>query len=194
MRITYLLGAICSGLLALGTTSTYAVLIIDPTTSCPDAGHGDTGVGHCDFGNENNNQDVLDAIDLLHPDLIELYKADQVNDNPPDESGSFMDDYTTEFDPANDPEDAWITHDGPDSISCGSCFALIKDGNATPAWYLFDISDWDGTEDLHFENFWTGQGAISHVSILAPIPVPAAVWLFGSGLLGLVGIARRKRT
>jgi hypothetical protein len=28
----------------------------------------------------------------------------------------------------------------------------------------------------------------------APIPVPAAVWLFGSGLLGLVGIARRKKS
>jgi len=27
----------------------------------------------------------------------------------------------------------------------------------------------------------------------APVPVPAAVWLFGSGLLGLVGIARRKK-
>lgn len=26
----------------------------------------------------------------------------------------------------------------------------------------------------------------------APVPVPAAVWLFGSGLLGLVGVARRK--
>ena len=25
------------------------------------------------------------------------------------------------------------------------------------------------------------------------VPVPAAVWLFGSGLLGLVGVARRKR-
>jgi len=25
------------------------------------------------------------------------------------------------------------------------------------------------------------------------VPVPAAVWLFGSGLLGLIGIARRKR-
>lgn len=25
-----------------------------------------------------------------------------------------------------------------------------------------------------------------------PIPVPAAVWLFGSGLLGLIGVARRK--
>jgi len=28
---------------------------------------------------------------------------------------------------------------------------------------------------------------------LAVVPVPAAVWLFGSGLLGLVGIARRKK-
>lgn len=27
---------------------------------------------------------------------------------------------------------------------------------------------------------------------LEPVPVPAAVWLFGSGLLGLVGVARRK--
>jgi hypothetical protein len=28
---------------------------------------------------------------------------------------------------------------------------------------------------------------------MAVVPVPAAVWLFGSGLLGLVGIARRKK-
>jgi len=25
------------------------------------------------------------------------------------------------------------------------------------------------------------------------IPLPAAVWLFGSGLLGLIGIARRRK-
>jgi hypothetical protein len=29
---------------------------------------------------------------------------------------------------------------------------------------------------------------------LTSVPVPAAAWLFGSGLLGLVGIARRKET
>jgi hypothetical protein len=29
--------------------------------------------------------------------------------------------------------------------------------------------------------------------IVDPIPVPAAVWLFGSGLLGLVGVARRRK-
>lgn len=28
----------------------------------------------------------------------------------------------------------------------------------------------------------------------AVVPIPAAVWLFGSGLLGLFGIARRKKT
>jgi hypothetical protein len=27
-----------------------------------------------------------------------------------------------------------------------------------------------------------------------PVPIPAAVWLFGSGLLGLIGISRRKKT
>jgi len=35
--------------------------------------------------------------------------------------------------------------------------------------------------------------ATSHVSAYGVVPVPAAVWLFGSGLLGLVGIARRKK-
>ena len=29
---------------------------------------------------------------------------------------------------------------------------------------------------------------------VTPVPVPAAVWMFGSGLIGLVGIARRRRT
>ena len=33
----------------------------------------------------------------------------------------------------------------------------------------------------------------SHISVYGVVPVPAAVWLFGSGLLGLVGVARRKR-
>lgn len=39
------------------------------------------------------------------------------------------------------------------------------------------------------EDFTRGQ-----FMYLAPVPVPPAVWLFGSGLLGLVGMARRKKT
>lgn len=35
--------------------------------------------------------------------------------------------------------------------------------------------------------------ALSNARAFSVVPVPAAVWLFGSGLLGLVGIARRKK-
>ena len=42
---------------------------------------------------------------------------------------------------------------------------------------------------------WTGangQGAFL-VRNVSPIPEPAAIWLLGSGLMGLIGVARRKR-
>jgi hypothetical protein len=37
---------------------------------------------------------------------------------------------------------------------------------------------------------FTGQSPV--FSIVTTVPVPAAAWLFGSGLLGLVGVARRR--
>lgn len=36
-------------------------------------------------------------------------------------------------------------------------------------------------------------GFSANFDFTTPVPVPAAVWLFGSGLLGLVGVARRKK-
>ena len=39
----------------------------------------------------------------------------------------------------------------------------------------------------------TDTGTGTDACQVAAVPVPAAVWLFGSGLLGLVGIARRKK-
>lgn len=36
-------------------------------------------------------------------------------------------------------------------------------------------------------------GAYSIAMLASPVPVPAAVWLLGSGLIGLVGVARRKK-
>ena len=42
---------------------------------------------------------------------------------------------------------------------------------------------------------FTGVGYQLHLEgTVEAIPVPAAVWLFGSGLLGLVGVARRRKT
>lgn len=45
------------------------------------------------------------------------------------------------------------------------------------------------TDAVNFQNV-SGSGCSFDTSA---IPIPAAVWLFGSGLLGLIGIARRKK-
>jgi hypothetical protein len=41
----------------------------------------------------------------------------------------------------------------------------------------------------------TGQLVIAgNAPVVSAVPLPAAVWLFGSGLLGLVGVSRRRKT
>jgi hypothetical protein len=47
-------------------------------------------------------------------------------------------------------------------------------------------TDW-GASGVVYDNLCVGSGCGAPA-----VPVPAAVWLFGSGLLGLVGVARRK--
>lgn len=44
---------------------------------------------------------------------------------------------------------------------------------------------------IHVQGFGDG-GSESFVNTTV-VPVPAAVWLFGSGLIGLIGVARRKK-
>ena len=48
--------------------------------------------------------------------------------------------------------------------------------------------------DADFLNDGGNVAELSNVRGYYVVPVPAAVWLFGSGLLGLVGIARRKHS
>jgi len=44
-------------------------------------------------------------------------------------------------------------------------------------------------------SFWQSTGELGENSAwVAAVPVPAAVWLFGSGLIGLAGLARRKQS
>lgn len=55
--------------------------------------------------------------------------------------------------------------------------------------------DWSNSFSVLVGGFLpvSGTATVSLAGIVAPVPVPAAVWLFGSGLLGLVSVARRKK-
>jgi hypothetical protein len=62
-----------------------------------------------------------------------------------------------------------------------------------------DISDFADDTDhiLEFSSTTLGENAVTNFFVddvsISAVPVPAAYWLFGSGLLGLVGISRRNK-
>ena len=81
-------------------------------------------------------------------------------------------------DPANNPADTGLA-----TISFGAC----NDGDAFTLTYDAHVPLNDPS------NFGGVAYSLSLEGTVSAVPVPAAVWLFGSGLLGLVGVARRKK-
>lgn len=70
-----------------------------------------------------------------------------------------------------------------DAITANS-FNFLSDMGGGEGTYLA-ASKWQSTGPAPFnDSAWVGA---------SPVPVPAAVWLFGSGLIGLVAVARRKK-
>ncbi len=75
-------------------------------------------------------------------------------------------------------------------------YMIVKDGNADPAWYLFNLTDyWDGIANIELEGFWPGddsKGQIGHISLHGTaVPLPGTLLLLGTGLLALVGVRRK---
>ncbi len=84
-------------------------------------------------------------------------------------------------------------------------FTGYLSGGGTPVTQSFQLSSF-GFSDFFFNSSFTNltsltwnQGMVPADSyqfdniVVSAVPIPAAVWLFGSGLLGLTGIARRKK-
>ena len=65
-----------------------------------------------------------------------------------------------------------------------------------PDWYYFqDVTSVSLLFYGYDPNNITGFAAINFAIddiVVNPVPIPSAVWLFGSGLIGLIGLARRK--
>ncbi len=61
--------------------------------------------------------------------------------------------------------------------------------NSSNAWvFNFNIGSQRNLDELVSLFAWAVRSGD-----VSAVPVPAAVWLFGSGLIGLLGIAKRKR-
>lgn len=142
-----------------------------------------------------NNPDAAD-VSAITGSFVELLYKDNVG-GVEEGMASFMTSYeTTYYNTALDPKDAILTYQGGD-VMTDAKWLLVKDGNTAPSWYLFNISSWDGIEDIYMNDFWPTQGAISHISIFGSstttsVPEASSIYLLAFGLLGLLGAARRK--
>jgi hypothetical protein len=58
---------------------------------------------------------------------------------------------------------------------------------------FIDFSGYTGISRIYFDDSSTSAGLAFGEITFQPVPIPAAVWLFGSGLLGLAGMSRRKK-
>jgi hypothetical protein len=78
--------------------------------------------------------------------------------------------------------------------SRSSSYSLISETFVSPLMGAADQAGGDGIPGTHMAagGLYAGFNFNINTNMLAPVPVPAAIWLFGSGLLGLIGVARRK--
>jgi hypothetical protein len=148
-------------------------------------------------GNQTGQGDIDAAIAATIGGAVELYKQNVGGG----ESGALAGSYTTTFlNSPLDPKDATIVYNSGNIVG-SPAWSLVKDGNQTPAWYLFDLTalGWNGTETLNYLDFWPNQGAISHISLYGTSkPRDFSVADGGSTLaflglgLALIAIVRRR--
>jgi len=86
----------------------------------------------------------------------------------------------------------FINMGGPGGVGTLSCTGGV-DANACELGESFTL-DYSAVVPAGDPSGFGGVAYALHLqgTVVNAVPVPAAVWLFGSGLLGLVGVARRK--
>jgi len=82
--------------------------------------------------------------------------------------------------------DAFINDPAMGSLTIATINLTALDAGTSNLWILDTSIFFSATEQIF--------PTLGHGTVGGEVPVPAAVWLFGSGLLGLIGMARRKKT
>lgn len=131
---------------------------------------GDSGIVNCDYSFISSSSWFQNGA----PDAIALYEDTQIVDSVSYEGVLF---------PFTEGDTLTVQDNNTDIVSIGRISdGFDSDNNATD----FELNCLTpGSANI------AGSGDCS--AAVSAVPVPAAVWLFGSGLLGLVGVARQRR-
>lgn len=79
------------------------------------------------------------------------------------------------------------------NVQNGTHWSVTEFAPNTDAVWTFDMGSSNSGDQGYYNKANIAFGWAVHSGDVSAVPVPAAVWLFGSGLIGLTGIARRKR-
>jgi len=163
-------------------------ITLDPTDPTIDLGSTDDLLGECVLPNSGPDEEALCFNTVLYGEDETLYTitADMI--------------VQTEF--SDTPEadgEIFTVDDGLNTIAIeidpSTVYFLIKTGNLegteTNAYVFENLDSFDWAYILLDGTYITEIDQISHLTSV--VPVPAAAWLFGSALLGLVGVARRRK-
>lgn len=192
MKKTCLISNLCAGftlMLAFSVSQAQTIAINPISDSAP------TG-GSVNFSFEGSDFEMVDgAFDLNWDTSVLTYNGDFAFDAGLTPRDSFFD---TILEAPGQLTIGWTIGFGPAPLVFGATprtigslsFTMIGGPGSSSTLTLSDSAL------VPFTDASGATIAMNYVDGVAinPVPVPAAVWLFGSGLIGLVGVARRKKT
>ena len=170
-------------LFVTANVATAAFIDVDPSsrtmpTGSPGSGQPSAADIAMAIGVSVDKVTILEKIDL----------PDEVNVNDEIFNGDFGIKILTTKEPGEDATTGQWTYNGEKKANA----VVVKGANQFQVLF-FDMPSMGNWDVLELENNGGNVPGLSNIQAIHVVPIPAAVWLFGSALIGLVGLRRRQQ-